>query len=294
MNYFVFTNIIDEIKNYVFEIGLADWGEPFLNPHIFDMIRYADDNKIMTSASTNFHKFESQDDLMKIIDSKLTFLTISLHGMSQETYGTYQPGKNYEDTIKKIKDVIDLKKKNRSKTPIIDFRFAITKKNQHEINIMKSFAENLHCDYTIHTASLNLRFYLNDRAPLRDLIHGWAQTKHYEDCDNLNLEKINIEDFFKMLLKSESDNDLKTNISNNPDLMAKYYCMDPWESLTVNWDGTISLCCTDYNKYILGDTRKEEISTIWNNNEYQKVRKYLKNPDIDNNEHIPCKYCIKF
>lgn len=34
----LFQRIIDELGDFLFLILLWDWGEPFLNPHIYDMI----------------------------------------------------------------------------------------------------------------------------------------------------------------------------------------------------------------------------------------------------------------
>ena len=80
-----FRKVIDEAKEYLIQIAFADWGEPFLNPRIFDMIKYAEQNKILTHASTNLHFFKDKRKLNSLLDSELSFLTISLHGVSQET-----------------------------------------------------------------------------------------------------------------------------------------------------------------------------------------------------------------
>lgn len=40
LNFNIFKKFIDEIGDYVFSITLYCWGEPFLNPAIFDMIVY--------------------------------------------------------------------------------------------------------------------------------------------------------------------------------------------------------------------------------------------------------------
>ena len=119
MSFETFKKVVDDAKKYLIKVYLADWGEPFLNPDVFRMIKYVKEQGIMTSASTNLHFFKNADDFRKLIDSGLSELTISLHGASQKTYETYQPGKSFSETIKKIKLINELKRQMGSSKPVI-------------------------------------------------------------------------------------------------------------------------------------------------------------------------------
>ena len=286
-----FKQVIDEVKKYLVGVHFGDWGEPFLNPDIFEMIKYAEKNKIMTAGSTTLHQFKNKDDLINLLDCGLSLLTISLHGVSQETYETYQPYKNFEETVKKVKTLISLKKKLKKKKPVIDLAFAITKKNQHEIKKMCQFAENLGVDYRMYTASLNLRFYLDDDKKIVRLIEEWAQDDKFDLCDNVRRGKSMIKKFYERILEEQK---IDFNRADELGLTSRHFCNDPWTSLVVNWNGTVSLCCVDYSKYIMGDTSKESITTIWNNKEYINVRKYLRNNPVDNHMNHPCRNCIRY
>ncbi len=51
-------------------------------------------------------------------------------------------------------------------------------------------------------------------------------------------------------------------------------CSRVWRTFTVLSDGTVSLCCLDYDgKVIVGDTKSDPIVTIWKNDPYKKLRK---------------------
>ena len=283
-----FREVIDETREYLITIDFADWGEPFLNPNIFNMIKYAEEKKIMTHASTNLHSFKSKDDLRKLLDCGLSFLIISLHGVSQVTYETYQPNKNFEATIEKIRTLISLKKQFKRKKPIIDLAFAITKKNEYEIEKMQEFAKKLGVDSLIYTASLNLRFYLTDTYALSRLVKDWAQQDKLDLCHNAQFGKQRINELYEVILNGKQSFDELDRL----ELTSRYFCLDPWQSLTVNWDGTVSLCCTDYGKYLMGDTRRESIIRLWNNDRYRDVRKFLLGKLDGNKADFPCKYCI--
>jgi radical SAM protein with 4Fe4S-binding SPASM domain len=286
-----YKQIIDEAKKYLINIFFGDWGEPFLNPDIFDMIKYAERNKIVTSASTNLHHFKNEKDLINLLNCGLSYLTISLHGVSQKTYEAYQPNKNFKEIVKKIKIIIDLKKKLKSKKPIIDLMFAISKKNQHEIERMWQFAKELGVNYSMYTASLNLRFYSNDYKKLVELIEEWAQDGNFNLINNTKSGKGTINKFYKTILKERKIN---FNKLDKVGLTARHFCIDPWTSLVVNWNGTISLCCVDYSKYVMGDTNKESIINIWNNKNYKNIRNYLLNEQIEEYVDIPCRNCIRY
>ncbi len=54
-------------------------------------------------------------------------------------------------------------------------------------------------------------------------------------------------------------------------------CLLPFEQMVIRPDGKISLCCKDvYGQYTLGDIRYETISSIWNNDIYNNLRKKMR------------------
>ena len=127
------------------------------------------------------------------MDSELSFLTISLHGVSQETYEAYQPGKVFEETLRKINALISLKRAKRKVKPRIDLAFAITKKNQREVRKMQRLVKTLGVDQDLYTASINLRFYLHDTTKAIKLVREWAQNGKidWNDISALDKERIN-------------------------------------------------------------------------------------------------------
>jgi radical SAM protein with 4Fe4S-binding SPASM domain len=297
MSFETFKKVVDDAKKYLIKVYLADWGEPFLNPDVFRMIKYAEEQGIMTSASTNLHFFKNADDFRKLIDSGLSELTISLHGASQKTYETYQPGKSFSETIKKIKLINELKRQMGSSKPVISLAFAVTKKNQHEVRLFNSLAKNLGCNSEIYPASINIRFYMQNVAKLTALIDQWAPNVMLLEkwSTRARRGKPDVIRFYKTLMElRKMTGKITLKLLEDSKITAKYTCFEPWQSMVVNWDGTVSLCCIDFYKYSMGNVHKDNIINIWNNDKYKKVRKFLRKEinvgDID----FPCKYCIKY
>jgi MoaA/NifB/PqqE/SkfB family radical SAM enzyme len=60
----------------------------------------------------------------------------------------------------------------------------------------------------------------------------------------------------------------------NAESDVNYPCYRPWLTLTVLWDGRVSLCCADFDgREILGDLRTHSIAEVWNNDRFCEVRR---------------------
>lgn len=70
-------------------------------------------------------------------------------------------------------------------------------------------------------------------------------------------------------------------------------CIFPWKKIAVCWDGTVVLCCNDYDKFkVIGDANKQDIFEIWNGELMQECRKQLVAQDWNG---LPfCKDCYPF
>ena len=128
----LYKKIIDEVKDYTIYQMLYFQGEPFLHPDIFKLIKYADDNKIITSTSTNGH-FLNTENNERIIQSGLKKLIISVDGTTQDTYEKYRVGGKLETVLNGIEDLILIKRKLKSKYPLIIIQFLVFKHNEHQL-----------------------------------------------------------------------------------------------------------------------------------------------------------------
>ncbi len=54
----------------------------------------------------------------------------------------------------------------------------------------------------------------------------------------------------------------------------RFPCYRPWLTLTVLWDGRVSLCCADFDgRVILGNVRTQTIEEIWNGEPFRATRR---------------------
>jgi radical SAM protein with 4Fe4S-binding SPASM domain len=74
---------------------------------------------------------------------------------------------------------------------------------------------------------------------------------------------------------------------------AHFQCQEVFDKLSINWDGTVSACCTDYDdKMLIGNIEDQSASTIWNNdkmNHYRSMLLEMRHEELD-----LCKTCYGY
>ena len=254
MGYQTFKKIIDEIGEYVFLILLWDWGEPFLNPNIYDMIFYAKKKGIKIVSSTNGHLFGNIDQAEKLITSGIDTIIFALDGISQETYEPYRQGGNLQTVLHGIRTVVERKKVLNSKTPLVNLRFIVMRHNEHEIPRLKDLARSLGVDaLTLKTLNpCNLDPYSENNPEMRkqnELLPGDYVYRRFK-YDATGLEVI--------------------RLRRNP-------CKQLWNNPVIHWSGAVCPCTYDpKEKSVLGDLNKNTFMEIWFGEAYRRLRRQFR------------------
>lgn len=116
MDWDLYQKIIDESKNFVFDINLAHRGESLLHPQIGEMIEYAKQNKLFTRLHTN-GSLLTEKLSSRIISSGLDRISFSFDGYDKETYEKIRRGGDFHQTLENIQRFLEIKKQAQSKRP---------------------------------------------------------------------------------------------------------------------------------------------------------------------------------
>ena len=191
------------------------------------------------------------------------------------------------------KELVALKKTRKLKRLRIRLMFAITKKNQHEIDDMKALASECGLPFIMYSASINARFYLKDPDVLKGFVSEWAQDDYFHETGNENYAtKGNISRFYETVHRNPG---LDIKDLDSAGLTTRHFCQDPWRTLVVNWNGTVSLCCADYHKYEMGDVSKDSLVEIWNNEAYRNLPRHLAgDASVSLPADHPCPSCVLY
>jgi len=260
-----FKRVLDEVRDYAVEVILYSWGEPFLNPSLFDMIRYSQDNNIGTNISSHFNNI-SDAMIDQMIDSGLENLSVSMDGVSQEIYEKYRVNGKVDDVISAMRRLQKRKKERKSKTPYVEWQYIVMKHNEHEIPLAEQLARDLGVD----------RFRL--------LGVGLP----FEDLTDMNLAEQWI-----------SDNPDYRGYHPEKILERGYLydepCFYPFRAIVVNPDGGVAPCCAIYHdQWDFGNINTHSLHEIWNNRKYQSARSLFSRKKFDDYETNACESCLLY
>ena len=140
-----YKDVIDDIAGYAKKMDLWNFGEPFLNPNIFDMIRYATDRKIKVRVSTNSTVLGDAE-IDKVFGSNLSSIIVCLDGASKETHERYRVGSDFDKVVEGISKLAQQKRALGRELPFIRLQFIVFSYNEHEIEDIIAMAERMQVD----------------------------------------------------------------------------------------------------------------------------------------------------
>lgn len=239
----LYKKVVDESHRDLIYLLLYFQGEPFLNPHFFDMIRYASQRKIYVASSTNGH-FLSRKNALKTVESGLSELIISVDGASQETYQSYRVGGKLDKVKKGIQELVKAREELKSPSPFIILQFLVVRPNEHEIEAIQALGKELGVDkVALKTAQIY------DFEGGHELIPSQEKYSRYKKGKDGKFK-------------------LKNPLANQ--------CWKMWQGMEITWDGKVLPCCFDKDaQYEMGNIETENLGKIWKKPAYQAFREQL-------------------
>ena len=264
MEFQTFQKLVDEVGEYIFTLLLWDWGEPFLNPAIYEMIAYAGQKGIKTISSSNGHLFAMQDEADKVIRSGLDTLIFAVDGITQATYERYRQGGKLDVALEGMRTVVARKKALGSKKPLVNFRFIVMRHNEDEIPQLKELARSLGVDAltlkTLNPSSQDPYAAEQEAEKQSDFLPRNQQFWRFK-CDGMRSRVRRV---------------------RNP-------CKHPWYHPSVHWNGVVCSCTFDpQEKFPLGDLRQTSFRKIWSGQPYRRLRRQFR---ADWNQVPLCREC---
>lgn len=247
LDYNTFTKVIDELADYLLLILLWDWGEPFMNPDVYKMIRYGKKKGIQLISSTNGLLFANMEHAENVVDSGLDTLVFAVDGITQETYQKYREGGDLGKVIQGIKNVVQARKRLNSKTPFLNLRFIIMKHNEHELQDVKQFAESLGVDML--TSRTLLPYDDNTRSKT-------AQVGATFLPDNTDYQRFKLDPVTGERIRRKT----------NP-------CKTFWNNPCLHSNGLLVPCSFDpHDSHVMGDLASQSFKEIWYGKKFQEMR----------------------
>jgi len=137
MNFF--KKIVNNCLPYgVRNFNLIFYNEPFLDPFIFERIKYLKSKKARVQLFSNGSVIDSEK-IGKILESGLDEIIFSIDAAKKETYESIRRGLVFEKTINNILNLINRKRWLGLEKPKIKLNFTKQKLNEAEVEEFQSF-----------------------------------------------------------------------------------------------------------------------------------------------------------
>jgi MoaA/NifB/PqqE/SkfB family radical SAM enzyme len=238
-----YKELFGKIKEYALVVSLYNHGEPLLNPDVFSIIEYTHRNRVGTNISSNFN-WPQPVEINDFIRSKLDYVTISLDGVTQDSYQQYRVRGDIGEVLDNLKRLLSARKALRSKTPFVEWQFIVFKHNEHEVDAAKKLASEIGVDL--------LRFISPGVPP--------------EDMHNLELQE-------KWMPRNPLYWVRNPRLVEERGYVFDQTCFYLYRSMFIYPGGGVTPCCFAHDeREDFGNLYNNSVREIWNNKSYRSSR----------------------
>ena len=237
----LFKGLLDRLSRKSLVANLSFQGEPLMNKNFHELVKIANSKGLFTICSTNGLLITSEVAL-KLVQSGLDRIIVSLDGIDQETYSKYRRSGDLNRVISGIRALSDARKKAGQKFPFIIVQFLVFRHNQHQVGQIKDLGKMLGADKVLIKSS---------QIEYQDTAAEWLpeKSKYRRYAFDENGELV-----------------LKRKIRN--------HCRRIWETSVVTTDGMVVPCCFDKRaEFSMGSILESGFESIWKNEEYMNFRR---------------------
>jgi len=239
-----YERLIDEVAPYTSTLLFYFMGEPFLNKHAYEMIRYAREKGVFVETCTNGDFVDPEG----VVYSDINRISFQLGGLDNETHQVYRVRSNFEKAAENIKCLVKERKKYPNSNVVIEVGLIVMKHNEHQVDDFQEWARSLGVD-------------------LVNVIDPCVRT---------------VEEGKKFLTKDKKywyyDEDAFDEGVLRPKVIPHNECTWIWNSIQLNWNGDAVPCCRDPNGFhVLGNVFEQSLSEVWNGEKARAFRRKIAN-----------------
>ncbi len=265
-----FTSIVEHI--HPSKISLSGGGEPFMHPHIFEMVEVAKHDGCSMNTTTNCTLL-TPEVCTQIVNSGLDLLKISIDGASRETYQQSRREDRFQQVLDGIHALNEAKRQQNSSTPFLRFNYVMIKDNYQELAETIRLAAESGVD-AVYFQPLDLigiedRFeelvgHLQYDDLAREITRGIQMAQQYSVNTNLRKLQRNLPLYWKKYTLETRRYDTRK-------------CILPWFSTYITVDGNVHPCCScSEPDSMMGNLFETPFEHIWNGAKYQHFRRAIR------------------
>ena len=244
----IFFKVVNDCAAYGVPIRLIRWGEPFLHPRIIQYVEYAKAAGIGVHI-TNNGLVVRKAQIDELIRMELDSIIFSFQGTSPQAYALLRNNKGYDRVREMIRYLV--KRRGEREKPYLHVSCTVTDETKDQID---------------------------------EFVALWVNIVDSVGIGHTNLSRLSAE-----AIKDPGRRELVTCLKRGESIRKVHPpCTEIYQKLSVNYDGSVSCCCSDYDNFMVVGTLKEQtLEAIWNHSEELKMFRYL----LDKERHCCLNLC---
>ena len=250
----VYQKLIDEVSPQRTPLRFIGWGEPTLHKQWLEFLELAKQKNILCHFNTNGTLLNDRD-MERIIEIGVDSLKFSFQGVDRTSYRQMRNKDNFDKVISAIKRLFEIRGDNPY--PYMHVSTTITYESPE---LVSAFKEQL--------------AWITDKVTVGRTI-----------LSHLNLDKVTLDDAEMEALRALKEQE--SVIKEHPE------CPEIFDKLSINWDGSVSGCCADWDKkMVVGHIMDQSLDRIWNSKKMTHYRTKIVNGENDQIEL--CRHCYDY
>lgn len=233
--------IVENVKKYnIAGVRFIRWGEPTMHPKYIDILDKVKQAGALIHINTNGSLLD-EEQINRLMEIHLDSIKFSFQGADEGTYNEMREGGDYLKLLNIVRKFHSIRGNNDY--PYIQISTTLTGETVEQIENFKNDVGD-YCDY------YNV---------------GYTKLNH------LNVDSMSI---------SEEEKEKIRRLQEHETINHTYreVCNEAFDKLSINWNGDVTLCCSDYDNFmIVGNILDNDIKEIFNSRATKVYREAIVN-----------------
>lgn len=246
-----FRELLRQVSEAGTPLRFIRWGEPLLHPRALDWIGQTLERGLLAHVTTNGSLLDDEK-AARFCDMGLHSIKFSFQGAGRESYVAMRNRDFFDQLLEKIAAMHHIR--GGREKPFIHASTTITSETPEQVA------------------------HFRDRIRLHTDSHQIGRTV----LEHIDLDKVRL---------SKSDKSRLIELKEAESVVRRHAaCHQVFDVLSVNWDGSITSCCRDYDNFmIVGHVAKGGMQDAWNSPRQEAYRSILA---AGGHDRLPlCKTC---
>ncbi len=234
----VVDRLVENVAKYKIEgVRFSRWGEPTFHPKFVEIVKKFKATGTLVHFNNN-GSILTDEQMAELIDAGLDSIKFSFQGATEGTYNEMRHGGDYANLLRRIHKFHELR--GDRALPYIQISTSITGETAEDVELFKADVAD-YCDY------YNV---------------GYTQLSH------INVDAMNIPEEEKQKIRELKEQESLEKVR-------RQVCAEVYDKLSFNWNGDATLCCADYDNFmIIGNIMDMDMKQLFNSyaaNQYRDI-----------------------